>query len=105
MVTRISFMVIALAVAGGFVWAYRHDAGLATHARQVEIGDPNEMVRESLGEPSSEGSCGSVSVAPSTCADEYVYRYYYTIFQPQYEVVWFNTEGKVVGRQHVQRAF
>lgn len=105
MVTRIVFILVALAIAGTALWAYRHDAELATHAREIEIGDPNEMVRESLGEPSSEGSCGSVSVAPSACADEYVYRYYYTIFQPQYEVVWFNAEGKVVGRQRVQRAF
>lgn len=99
------FILIALAIVGGFAWAYRHDAELAAHAREIEIGDPNETVRELLGEPSSEGPCGSVSVAPSACADEYVYRYYYTIFQPQYEVVWFNPHGKVIGSQHVQRAF
>jgi hypothetical protein len=104
-VTRLVFIVVALAIAGSAVWAYRHDAELATRARAVEVGDPNETVREMLGDPSSEGSCGSVSVAPSGCADEYVYRYYYAIFQPQYEVVWFNAEGKAIGRQHVQRAF
>src|SRR5664279_6502946 len=105
MVTRIAFILVALAIAGSAAWAYRHDAELASRAREVEIGDPNETVREMLGEPSSEGSCGSVSVSPPGCADEYLYRYYYTIFQPQYEVVWFNAEGKVTGRQHVQRAF
>lgn len=71
----------------------------------IEVGDPNEAVRELLGEPSSQGGCGSMSVAPSACTVEYVYRYYYTIFQPQFEVVWFDAEGKVIGRQHVRRPF
>jgi hypothetical protein len=105
MVTRIVFFVLALAIVGGFAWAYHHDAELGTRAAQVQIGDPNEMVRELLGEPSSEGSCGSLTVAPKACTNEYVYKYYYTIFQPQYEVVWFDAEGKVLGEQHVQRLY
>ena len=39
MVTRIAFILLALAIAGGIAWAYHHDAELATHAREVEIGD------------------------------------------------------------------
>jgi hypothetical protein len=105
MVTRIVFLVFALAIVGGFMWAYHHDVELGNRASQVAIGDPNEMVRELLGEPSSEGSCGSLTAAPKACADEYVYKYYYSIFQPKYEVVWFNAEGKVIGEQHVQRLY
>ena len=69
------------------------------------MGDPNEAVRELLGEPSSEGSCGTLTVAPKACTNEYIYKYYYSIFQPQYEVVWFTAEGKVIGVQHVQRLY
>jgi len=105
MVTRLVFFVIALAIVGGFVWAYHHDVELGKRVAQVEIGDPNEAVRELLGEPSSEGPCGKLTVVPSACTDEYVYKYYYSIFQPQYEVVWFNAEGKVIGEQHVQRPY
>ena len=105
MVTRIVFFVFALAIVGGFVWAYHHDVELGNRVAQVETGDPNETVRELLGEPSSEGSCGKLSVAPAACAVEYIYKYYYSIFQPQYEVVWFNAEGKVIGEQHVQRLY
>jgi hypothetical protein len=102
MAARIVFVTIALLIAGSIAWAYRHDAALSAHAREIELGDPNEAVRELMGEPSSEGPCGRVSVAPSACVNEYLYKYYYTIFQPQYEVVWFNAEGKVIGGQHVQ---
>jgi len=105
MVTRIVFFVFALAIVGGFLWAYHHDAELGKRAAQIEIGDPNEVVRDLLGEPSSEGSCGTLTVAPKACADEYEYKYYYSIFQPQYEVVWFTAEGKVIGVQHVQRLY
>jgi hypothetical protein len=103
--TRIVLFVIAAAIVGGFVWAYHHDVELGKRIFQVEVGDPNEAVRDLLGEPSSEGSCGRMMVAPSACMNEYVYKYYYSVFQPQYEVVWFNAEGKVIGVQHVQRPY
>jgi len=97
--------VIAVAIVAGFVWAYHHDLELGKKIFEVEIGDPNEAVRDLLGKPSSEGSCGALTVAPKACAAEYVYKYYYSIFQPQYEVVWFTAEGKVIGVQHVQTPY
>ncbi len=105
MTTRIVFLAIAIAIAGAAVWAYHHDAELRKNAMLVNLGDPNEVVRELLGEPSSEGPCGSLTVAPGACTDEYVYKYYYSVFQPQYEVVWFDSAGKALGEQHVQRPF
>lgn len=105
MTTRIVFFVLALGIVGGFVWAYHHDVELSRRVAEVEIGDPNEAVRELLGDPSREGPCGSLTVAPAACADEYIYKYYYSIFQPKYEVMWFDKEGKVIGEQQVQRPY
>ena len=105
MVTRVVFLLIALAMGGAFGWAYHHDEQLGSRVSLVAIDDPNEAVRELLGEPSSEGTCGRVSPAPSACTDEYLYRYYFSLFQPQYEVVWFNAEGKVIGEEHIRRPF
>ena len=101
--TRIFFFAIALGIVAAGLWAYRHDEELRKNAMQVALGDPNEVVRELLGDPSSEGPCGSLTAVPNGCADEYVYKYYYSIFNPQYEVVWFDRAGKVLGEQHVQR--
>ena len=101
--TRIFFFAIALALIVAGVWAYHHDQELRRNVMQVNLGDPNEMVRDLLGEPSSQGPCGSLTAVPTGCTDEYVYRYYYSIFNPQYEVVWFDSAGKVLGEQHVQR--
>ena len=103
--TRLVFIVIALAIVGGFTWAYHHDAELSKRVRMIELGDPDDAVRELLGEPSSEGSCGTMTPAPSACVREYVYKYYYSIFQPQYEVIWFNDQRRVIGEQHVKRPF
>jgi hypothetical protein len=105
MITRFIFLFIALLLAGTVVWAYQHDQKLDHDAALINIGDPNETVREVMGEPTSEGECGSVGVAPQACADEYVYRYYYSIFRPKYQVIWFDHSGKVIGEQHVARPF
>ena len=103
MTIRVVFIAITLAIVATLVWAYHHDDELRKNSMQLNLGDPNEVVRELLGDPSSEGPCGSLTAVPNGCADEYVYKYYYSIFNPQYEVVWFDRAGKVLGEQHVQR--
>ncbi len=105
MITRIVFICIALALIVAGFWAYHHDEKLRENASQVTIGDPNEVVRQLLGDPTSEGPCGSLTAVPSGCINEYVYRYWYSIFQPKYEVIWLDHDGKVIGEQHVQSQF
>jgi hypothetical protein len=100
--TRIFFLVIALGLVAAAAWAYHHDEALRKNSAQVNLGDSNEVVRELLGNPTSEEPCGSLTPVPTGCSDEYVYRYWYSLFQPQYEVVWFDHAGKVLGEQHVQ---
>jgi len=104
-ITRIVFVLLALVLVGTGLWAYRHDQKLEHNAELINLGDPNETVREVLGEPTRDDACGSVTPAPQTCADEYVYRFYFSIFQPQFQVVWFDHDGKVMGQQHVQQPF
>ncbi len=103
--TRLFFIVVASALIVAGFWAHHHDQKLSETAPQVTIGDPNEVVRQLLGEPSSNGPCGSLTPVPTGCTDEYVYRYWYSIFQPKYEVIWFDNAGKVLGEQHVQSQF
>jgi len=105
MVTRIVFIAIALGLVIAAIWAYEHDQRLRTNSSQVNLGDANEVVRELMGDPSSQGPCGSMTPSPAGCTDEYVYRYWYSIFQPEYEVIWFDQSGKVLGEQHVRSAF
>ena len=99
---RIFFVAIASGLLAAALWAYHHDDELRRNSALVTIGDPNEVVRELLGSPTSEGPCGALTPVPSSCSSEYIYRYWYSIFQPQYEVVWFDHAGKVLGEQHVQ---
>lgn len=99
--TRIVFFALALLAAGWLVWAYHHDKTLRESSPQVQIGDPNEVVRDLLGEPTSEGGCGSLTAVPNGCSREYVYRYAFSVFRPEYEVVWFDNSGKVIGETRV----
>ena len=96
------FLAIALGLVAAGVWAYHHDETLRRNSAQVNLGDPNEVVRELLGNPTRECPCGSLTPVPTGCSDEYVYRYWYSLFQPQYEVVWFDHTGKVLGEQPVR---
>jgi len=100
--TRLVFLAIALGLVAAGVWAYHHDETLRRNSAQVNLGDANEVVQELLGNPTSEGPCGFLTAVPTGCSDEYVYRYWYSLFQPQYEVVWFDHAGKVLGEQHVR---
>ncbi len=105
MATRIFFAAMALTLIVAGIWAYHHDDTLRKQSAEVNLGDPNEVVRELLGDPSSEGPCGSLTPVPRGCSEEYVYRYWYSVFQPEYEVVWFDQAGKVLGEQHVRSQF
>lgn len=105
MATRIIFIAIALAIIIAGIWAYHHDENLRTNSAQVNLGDSTEVVQVLLGDPSSENACGSLTPVPKGCTSEFVYRYWYSIFQPQYEVIWFDQYGKVLGEQHVQSLF
>lgn len=105
MATRIFFVAIALALVIAGIWAYQHDQTLRQNASQVNLGDSDEVVRALLGSPSSEGPCGSLTPVPKGCTGEYVYRYWFSIFQPKYEVIWFDQSSKVLGEQHVQSQF
>jgi hypothetical protein len=105
MATRIVFIVIALGLVVAAIWAYEHDDKLRKNAPQVNLGDSDEVVRQLLGNPSSEASCGTMTPSPTGCTDEYIYRYWYSIFQPEYVVIWFDHSGKVLGEQRVRSHF
>ena len=99
--TRIVFIVVALLVVGWLFWAYHHDKALRENAPQIQIGDPDEAVRDLLGAPTSENDCGSLTAVPKGCTKEYVYRYAFSLFNPQYQVIWFDSSGKVLGEMRV----
>jgi len=105
MATRIFFFIVALGLVMAGVWAYGHDSRLRSNAGQVNLGDSDEVVRSLLGDPTTQDSCGTLTLAPKGCSEEYVYRYWYSIFQPKYEVIWLDSNGKVLGEQHVQSQF
>jgi hypothetical protein len=99
--TRIVFVVIALLAVGWLLWAYHHDRVLRDNAPQLQLGDPQEAVRDLLGTPTSEGDCGSLTAVPNGCSHEFVYRYAFSLFNAQYQVIWFDSTGKMLGETRV----
>jgi hypothetical protein len=105
MVTRVIFIVIAVGLVVAGLCAYYHDESLRKYAPQVNLGDSKEVVEQLMGNPSSVEECGALTPVPKSCSDEYVYHYWYSIFQPEYEVIWFDQTGKVLGEQRVRSSF
>ena len=105
MATRIFFLALAVSLIVIAIWAYQHDQKLRTNASQVNFGDSEDVVRALLGDPGSNGSCGSLTPAPKGCSHEFVYRYWYSIFQPKYKVIWFDQKDQVLGEQAVKSQF
>ncbi|MGA2370498.1 MAG: hypothetical protein ACLPPV_20095 [Candidatus Korobacteraceae bacterium] len=103
--TRIVFIVVALGLIIAAIWAYHHDEILRKNSAQVNVGDSNDVVSQLLGDPTTDGPCGSLTPIPTGCSREFVYRYWYSIFQPHYLVVWFDKSGNVLGEQHVRSSF
>jgi hypothetical protein len=99
--TRIVFIVFAVLAVGWLLWAYHHDKLLRENAPQIQIGDPDEVVRDLLGSPTNEGDCGSLTAVPAGCSHEFVYRYAFSLFNPQYQVIWLDSSGKVIGETRV----
>ena len=77
------------------------DAGVGFEVRAI---DP-DVVRQLLGDPSREAACGTMTPIPTGCNEEYIYRYWYSIFQPEYLVIWFDKSGRVLGEQRVRSHF
>jgi hypothetical protein len=72
MVTRGVFLFLALAIVGGFAWAFHHDVQLGKRIGEVEMGDSSESVRELLGNRPAKAHVGHWGLLPrpapaSTC--------------------------------------
>lgn len=102
MATRLVFLGVALAIGGALGWAYSHDNTLRSNLHSINLGDTSDFVRAQLGDPTEQRACGLQTLAPNNCDEEYVYRYWFSVFRRQYEVVWFDKAGKVIGFQYVQ---
>ena len=105
MAVRIFFIAIAVALIVAAIWAYQHDQRLRANSSEINLGDSDEVVRALIGDPSRQGDCGSLTPVPKDCSSEFVYRYWYSIFQPKYEVIWFDRQGRVLGEQEVHSQF
>ena len=105
MAARIFFIAIAVALVVAAIWAYQHDQRLRANSSEINLGDSDEVVRALIGDPSRQGDCGSLTPVPKDCSSEFVYRYWYSIFQPKYEVIWFDRQGRVLGEQEVHSQF
>jgi hypothetical protein len=68
---------------------------------QVQAGQPRSSVIDRLGKPNyHEGKCGDDFSPPPNCAQEFAYSHPFAPLDPEYFVVWFSPDGRVILTQH-----
>jgi hypothetical protein len=90
-----------VAVIGVLVWASHHDRALRQNIVEVVRGESRAEVEEILGNPTNAAACGSATAATAGCNLEYQYRYYLHFWHHEYEIIWLDKDGRVLGGQHV----
>lgn len=87
------FVVIALRTYFAFVQFWRVERGFKT----VHLGQPRSSVFAKFGRPNYySGSCGVIHVADKMCASEYVYSHPFAPLIPDYYIIDFSSDGRVI---------
>ena len=94
------FLVGVIVIAMVAVWFSCHvrSARIDKGFEAVSNGDGEQQVRAVMGRPSRVGKCGLVvpDGFPARCSKEYVYNDPFLL--PQNSVVWFDSNGRVIGK-------
>jgi hypothetical protein len=78
-----------------------HDSKLATGFAAISDGMTQDAVKAELGNPWNIRDCRSGEFRPSdlpNCVETYVYSSAWAPLNPWYPVVWFNRDGRVIGK-------
>jgi hypothetical protein len=91
---------IVIAVVAGWFSCHVRSARIETGFYGISNGDSEQQVRAVMGRPSRVGKCGQVTPFgyPPRCSKEYVYND--PFLQPQSNVVWFDENGQLIGKDY-----
>jgi len=96
-VVRIVSLCLLLVIAAKTVIAFSRYAKAEKSFGSVQIGDSRESVVGRMGRPNyHEGKCGVIHFPDKNCAVEYVYSHPFAPLVPQYYIVSFSAEDRVI---------
>lgn len=91
------FLMIAL-----YVWPTVRVPRLNASFEVIKENDTKETVLESMGNPRRIEGCGEyLGDNPTGCVREFVYAHPYAPLAPEYWVVYFNSNNRVLGKVHL----
>jgi hypothetical protein len=100
--TLIALLCVLVVLAAGRVgYAYHRFNSVARTFDLVKEGDSNELVLSTLGKPNyHSGDCRKDLQIAGDCASELIYSYPLAPWVPEYYVVDFSPQGKVIAHGH-----
>ena len=90
-------VVVALLVVTRATLAFRRFATVERNFGTIHQQDSRELVIAKLGSPNYHmGACGAISTSPPACATEYVYSHPFAPLLPDYYVISFSADFRVI---------
>jgi hypothetical protein len=88
---------VLLVVSVSVVIAFRRFSRIESTFASIHVGDSRRSVISVLGKPNYHaGNCGTINVAKKNCALEYVYSHPFAPFLPDYYIVSFSPDDRVI---------
>lgn len=98
--TRIALMfaaIVVLALVARMAVVFARYSKVEKQFVSVQIGEPRASVIAKVGRPNyHEGRCGVIHFPDKACAVEYVYSHPFAPLIPEYYVVSFSSDGRVI---------
>ena len=96
-VIRIAVLALTSLLAGWAAFTFTRFRIVEHQFPSVKLGDSRESVVSRLGDPNfHHGPCGVIHVAAKKCVTEYVYSHPFAPLLPDYYIVSFSAESKVI---------
>jgi hypothetical protein len=87
--------------AARFSYSYLRFTTVGSRIHRVKPGTPRQQVLDILGSPNfHDGPCGKIIPARRGCATEFVYSHPLAPLIPDYYIVAFSKEGRVIDAEH-----
>ncbi len=100
----LTVLIILLMPVAGIAWCSVRDDLLAANFKKISSGMSPEPVIGTMGTPSWDGKCGTRPLAtylPKDCVRELGYADTLAPLTPEYWLIWFGADGRVVDTAHL----
>ena len=101
-ILALTILGLGLIISALILWPVLRVRQIGSAFSGVKENDPKELVLKRMGKPWKDEECGQyLGGFPAGCAEEFVYAHPYAPFIPEYWVISFNSNHRVIRNVHL----